>query len=60
MIESEGLLAQWYQEYQLDNYRQAYMENAMIELGASSCEMEMEIEELQDKRFLIAHKFTVR
>lgn len=60
VIESEGLLAQWYQEYQLDNYRQAYMENAMIELGASSCEMEMEIEELQDKRFLIAHKFTVR
>lgn len=37
-----------------------HMENAMIELGASSCEMEMEIEELQDKRFLIAHKFTVR
>lgn len=59
VIESEELLAQWYQEYQSDNYRQAYMENAMIELGASSCEMEMEIEELQNNRFLIVHRFAV-
>ncbi len=60
VIEGEELLSRWYQEYQLEIYRQAYMENAMTELGASFCEMEMKIEELQDARFLIAHRFSVR
>ncbi len=60
VIEGEELLAQWYQEYQSEIYRQAYMENAMTELGASFCEMEMEVEELQDARFLISHRFSVR
>lgn len=56
VIEDERLLEQWYKDYQAERYKQAYMENAMIHLGTSSCEMELEVEELQDGKFLISHR----
>ncbi|MGN1180725.1 MAG: transglutaminase domain-containing protein [Suilimivivens sp.] len=46
---------EWNRNYQNGNYRQAYMENAMTAIGASSCEMALEMEELQGGRYLIAH-----
>ena len=59
VIEGEQLLTEWYGDYQGEHYRQAYMENAMISLGASSCEMALEVEELQDDKFLISHRISV-
>ncbi|MGN0358712.1 MAG: transglutaminase domain-containing protein [Candidatus Fimousia sp.] len=59
VIEGEDLLNEWYQNYTNENYRQAYMENAMIAIGASSCEMALKIEELQGGRYLIAHEVSV-
>ena len=56
VIEDEQLLEEWRRDYQAERYRQAYMEKAMIDLEISSCEMELEIEELQEGKFLIAHK----
>ena len=56
VIEDERLLEQWYRDYQAERYKQAYMENAMIHLGTSSCEMELEVEELRDGKFLISHR----
>ena len=56
VIENEQLLEEWHQAYEAERYKQAYMENAMIQLGISSCEMKMEIEELRDGKFLITHK----
>ena len=50
------MLEEWRRDYQAERYRQAYMEKAMIDLEISSCEMELEIEELQEGKFLIAHK----
>ncbi len=60
VIEGEELFHEWYQEYQTDNYRQAYMRNAMAEIGASSSEMTLEAEELQGGRYLISHRIWVR
>ena len=60
VIEDEQMLEEWYRAYQAKRYKQAYMENAMIQLGISSCEMEMEIEELRDGKFLITHKVSAR
>lgn len=52
------MLEEWYQDYEAERYKQAYMENAMIQLGVSSCEMEIEIEELREGKFLIIHKIS--
>ena len=56
VIGDEQLLEEWHQAYEAERYKQAYMENAMIQLGISSCEMEIEIEELRGGKFLIIHK----
>lgn len=59
VIEGEELLNAWYQSYSNEYYRQAYMENAMTEIGASSCEMSLEMELLQGGMYLITHKLSV-
>lgn len=59
VIEGEELLNEWYQSYQNEYYRQAYMENAITEMGASSCQMALETERLQGGRFLIIHEVSV-
>lgn len=59
VIEGEQLLTEWYGDYQAEHYRQAYMENVMISLGASSCEMALEVEELRDGKFLISHRISI-
>ena len=56
VIEEEQLLNEWRRAYEEERYKEAYMENAMIQLRVSSCEMEIEIEELRDGKFLITHK----
>ncbi len=60
VIEGEDLFLAWYRDYQTENYRQAYMRDAMTQIGASSCEMTLEAEELQDGRYLISHRISVR
>jgi len=55
ILEGEQLLEEWYSDYQAERYKQAYMENAMVYLGISSCEMELEVERLKDGKFLISH-----
>lgn len=52
VIEEEQLLEEWRRAYEEERYKKAYMENAMIQLGVSSCEMEIEIEELRAGKFL--------
>lgn len=56
VIEGEQLLEEWHRDYQEERYRQAYMEDAMMHLGISSCGMELEAEKLQDGKFLISHR----
>jgi len=56
VIEGEELLDQWKQEYQYENYREAYMENVLRETGGYSCDMNLDIEELQGGRYLISHE----
>ena len=46
VIEGDDLITEWYQDYQNNYFRQAYMENAMMEMGTSSCEITLEVEEL--------------
>lgn len=60
VLDSEELFDEWYRSYQRENYRRAYMENAMTEIGASSCEITLETEALQDGRYLIRHEMYVR
>lgn len=59
VIEGEELLEAWRNDYKTDAYRQGYMDRAMRTLRGSSCEMELEIEELQDGKYLITHKVSI-
>ncbi len=59
VLEGEALLDEWYQNYQADAYKQAYMEGAMTAVGASSCQISLEIEELHGKRFLVTHTVSI-
>lgn len=59
VIQGDELLDEWYQNYQNESYRQAYMENVMAEIGASFCEMTLGMEELQGGRYLIIHEVSV-
>lgn len=56
VIEGEELLEEWYRDYRDESYRQAYLERAMTEIGASSCEMELGTERLQGGRYLLIHE----
>ncbi len=59
VLEGEALLDEWYQNYQAEAYKQAYMENAMTAVGATSCQISLEIEELHGKRFLVVHTVSI-
>lgn len=59
VIAGDELLDEWYQNYQNEYYRQAYMESAMTEIGAASCEMALGMERLQGGRYLIIHEVSV-
>lgn len=60
VIEGEELFRTWYREHQTEKYKEAYMREALAGIGASSCEMTLEAEELQGGRYLISHAITVR
>ena len=60
VIEGEELFTQWYTMYQTGAYRQAYMENALRDIGASFCEMDLKIEELEQGRYLVTHSVNIR
>jgi len=60
VIEGEELFDQWKQEYQYENYRQAYMEKVLSETGGHSCDMSLDAEKLRGDRYLIIHETNLR
>lgn len=60
VADSESLMEEIYQAYQSEAYRQGYMEIAMSAIGASVCEMNLDVEELAGGRYLIVHKVSLR
>lgn len=54
-IKGEQLFEEWQRSYDSEDYRQAYMENAMTAIGAYHCTMALEVEELQDGIYLVTH-----
>lgn len=59
VIEGGQLLDEWDRSYRAEQYKEAYMENAMSALGAYHCEMALEVEELQGGRYLVMHEVTL-
>lgn len=60
VLEGDALAELWYRDYQNNRFRQAYMEEAMTQINATSCEITLEVEELQGKKYLIRHELYVR
>lgn len=60
VIKEEELRKEWYQVYEDESYRQGYMNEVLRVTGASGCQFEMTVEELQGGNYLIVHKVEVR
>lgn len=60
VLEGEDFLQQWISSYRSEEYKAAYMESAMEAVGASKCQMKLELEELQGGRYLVAHKIVLQ
>ncbi len=60
ILDGEALLQEWQECYETEGYRQGYLEEAMAELGAGSCQMELEVEELQGGKYLITHRVALK
>lgn len=60
VIEGTELLEELYEAYRSEAYRQDYMEDAMTLVGATSCQMNLEAEQLKQDRYLITHTVTIR
>ena len=60
VIEGQVLAQELDTAYRTEDYRQGYMENAMEAVSASSCEMDIKIEELTGNRYLVTHTVRMR
>lgn len=60
VIEGEALAQELDAAYRMEAYRQGYMENVMEAVSASSCEMDIKIEELAGDRYLVTHTVRMR
>lgn len=59
VAEDADMWTQCYNAYMSDTYADAYMNRVMTELNASSCQVDIQAEELQDGKFLLKHNITV-
>ncbi len=59
VIGGEELFNQWQQNNENNLHWSGYMDNILNELGASYCHISMEVEPLQDNRYLITHMVSV-
>ena len=59
VIEGSGLFGEWEDAYDHDGYKQAYMDEAMEQVGAYHCSMGLVVEKLQDDKYLIRHDVTL-
>lgn len=60
VIEGGALFEEMQIAYQNDSYRAAYMDQAMETLFATSCEMSLTLEPLEQDRYLITHTIRMR
>jgi len=60
VLEGEELLQEWYRTYGTESYKQEYLEEAMTALGATSFQVNMEVEELRGGQYLITHHVQLR
>lgn len=60
VIEGDNLFKEWYEHYQNSDYRQAYLEDAIAQMGASSCRITVEVEHLQGSQYLIRHDLDIQ
>lgn len=56
VIEGEALYQEWECAYDSNAYEDAYMVEAMRQIGAKSCHIKLSTEELQQGRYLITHE----
>ncbi len=60
VLEGDALMQEWYQMHQNEGYKSGYLERAMQDLGAGSCQMQITIETLEGSRYLITHNISLQ
>lgn len=59
VLDGRQLFDEWYESYQTEGYKQGYLEAAMTELNAVSCNMGLQVEQLQDDKYLVVHEISI-
>ena len=59
VIDGEDMLKDWNESYDNYDYRQGYMNSAMVAVGAKNCNIHMEAEKLADGRYLVKHQIEI-
>lgn len=60
VLDGKALFDEWLSNYQSEQYKAGYLEQAMKAAGASRCEMKLDAEELTGGRYLITHEVVLR
>lgn len=60
VVDGKVLAEEIYQSYRRNTYRQGYMEQAMAEVGALTCAMELEFEPLKGDKYLVTHTVNLK
>ena len=60
VVDGKALAEEIYQSYRQNTYRQGYMEQAMEEVGALTCTMELEFEPLKEDKYLVTHTVNLK
>ncbi len=56
VLEGEALFNEWEQAYDTERYKDEYLIEAMRSIGAKSCHLNLNVEKLQQDRYLITHE----
>ena len=56
VIEGQALFDEWEEAYDTERYKDEYLIEAMRSVGAKSCHLNLNVEKLQQDRYLITHE----
>lgn len=60
VIEGKELFEEWDRAYRAEEYKNEYMIEAMRGIGAKSCHLNLDVEQLTDDRYLVTHELQLQ
>lgn len=60
VIKGKELFQEWYHTYDNESYKEGYASQLLMDSGASSCQLTLEVEELADDMYYIQHTLVLQ